>query len=246
MLAEADAWGVCTYRKIDATIVLARCRSCDHRPRVLPCDVLPRKTYSVPAIDLPMVAYARGDRGLRRVAWSIPGERTPSHTTIHAWSEGIGAWALGRAAGEVAGAAPCSAVLAETRARFPAVAAACEQTPSINPDRYRSEARRERLSALCVLIAAVLCIAGADRDRPLTFWRQLALGFGLWSAVGFRTGLLHTPIERVVSQTADAGAPVPSTGGSSCTTVRTRSPPGASSRSRRSSTPPSTAPHDGA
>jgi hypothetical protein len=213
---------------------------------VLPSDVLPRKTYAAPAIELGCAAYGAGDRSLRAVAWSLLGERTPAHTTLHAWTEGLGAYALGRQTGEVPGADPFSAVLAETRRRWPTVGAVVEQEISVDPRRYRSEARRERLAAMKrVLLVASATPAGGP-DHSLSSWRRLALApsFGLTSPLAFRTGLSCTSIEHG-DRARTARSRRPDREGSSCQT-RTRSPPGDMSRSHRSSIRPSTAPEDGA
>ena len=45
---------------------------------------------------------------MRQVAWvQLYGERTPEHTTLHGWTEGLGAWWLGRTIGEVAFCCAC-------------------------------------------------------------------------------------------------------------------------------------------
>ena len=66
-----------------------------------------------------LVAYAEGSMSLREVVWSLAGDRTPSHSTLHAWSEALGAYVLGREAGEVAGGTPHTALIQETEARVP-------------------------------------------------------------------------------------------------------------------------------
>ena len=132
-------------------IALARCPVCKGRFRVLPCDVLPRKVYALPVLDLLAGEYNRGDRGLRPVAWSLLGE-APAHTTIRAWTEGLGAYALGRTNGEVSDALPASRVLAEVESRMPDLEAIRTQPVEVSPSRYRSEARRTRLIACARLI----------------------------------------------------------------------------------------------
>ena len=91
VLLEPDDHGVLVTVSLPATIALARCTQCGARPRVLPCDALPRKTYGLAVIEHEMSKYGRGDRSLRDVAWTQLGDRTPAHTTLHAWTEGFGA-----------------------------------------------------------------------------------------------------------------------------------------------------------
>jgi len=211
-------------------IAMARCRACGHRCRVLPGDVLPHKTYSLPVIELHVAAYLRGDRSLRQVAWQLLPEATPQHTTLHAWSEGLGAYALGRTPGEIAGAEPCSALRAEVRRRWPEVAPTA--IPAIDPRRYRSPGRRERLVAAAALLHAAGLVPGADPTLPLSSLRHRAFGFGLSSPVSFRTGLSCTPIGHVVGRGRDARRFSSRKGARPCPKSdpsRTRSPPGASS-----------------
>ena len=50
VLLEADQHGVLETVPLDATVAIARCPRCKTRPRVLPCDALPRKTYGLAVI----------------------------------------------------------------------------------------------------------------------------------------------------------------------------------------------------
>ena len=113
---ERDACGVRTVVGVVATLALACCDRCGGRVRVLPSDILPRKLYGLSVIEHLVVAYAEGDQGLRRVAWNLAAERTPAFTTLHAWTEGLGAHALGRELGEVPGGMPHAALVRETEA----------------------------------------------------------------------------------------------------------------------------------
>ena len=186
-------------------IALARCPVCKGRFRVLPCDVLPRKVYALPVIDLLAGEYNRGDRGLRPVAWSLLGE-APAHTTIRAWTEGLGAYALGRTNGEVSDALPASRVLAEVESRMPDLEAIRTQPVEVSPARYRSEARRTRLIActrlivLCTQLARSLRDVMADCPRGLASLNRLILIWCHASPIGFPTGLACTAMQHVASR----------------------------------------------
>ncbi len=66
---EADAVGELQTVELEAQIALARCRRCGGRVRVLPCDVLPYKHYSVTVIAHLAGSYTHGwQHSLRTVA----------------------------------------------------------------------------------------------------------------------------------------------------------------------------------
>jgi hypothetical protein len=227
-------------------VAMARCRTCRRRFRVLPSDVLPWKRYGLAVIAELCQAHAVEDQSLRDAVWKKFIGQTPVHSTLHAWTEGLGAFVLGRPGSSRPDAVPFSAILAETTKRWPEVAAATATWPLIDPLRYRSQERCERL----VAVASVLAIASAftaatspsshDSAPPLCSWRLATITFGLTSPFSFHTGWRCTPTEHRVRRAAEASGSPLTTGGLSCPT-RTRSPPGASSRLRPSSTPPSIA-----
>lgn len=195
-LLEYDACGVPTAVEIAAVLAVARCGLCGGRVRVLPCDVLPRKHYGLSVVEHQTAAYAEEAKGLRPVAWSLAGDRPPAHTTIHGWSEGMGAHALGREAGEVPGTRPHTALVQETETRLPETRDV--EVPAVNERRYRSEARRERLAAVARLLAVAGLATGVSAPRALMSWCKLALGWGLTSPLLFRSGLSSTCLEQVV------------------------------------------------
>lgn len=99
-------------------------------------------------IELAVSLYNRGDLSLRQVAWDqFYGERPPEHTTLHGWTEGLGAYCLGRTVGEVAFSVPATRILAELEIRFSKMKSLHSIPVWINPQRYRSEGRLERLKA---------------------------------------------------------------------------------------------------
>lgn len=219
-------------------IALARCRDrkCGHRCRVLPSDVLSRKTYSMPVIEHLVARYAAGADSLRQVAWSLLHGHLPQHTTLHGWTEGLGAHVLGRDA--VAGE-PHSAMVAEATCRWPAIGD--QPPPRIDPRRFRSAPRHERLSAVAGLVQMASAIPGIDPLLPLADWRRRAIEQGVSSPLSFRSARLRTPIEQVDPAVLGSCCPCPNQDPKS-PSHRTRSPPGDSNRSPPSSILPSTTP----
>jgi len=232
VLLEPDAAGELCTVPVRARIALARCSLCGARPRVLPYDVLPYKSYSLAVMSEQMATYTKGGASLRGVAWSLLGERTPSHATLHGWTEGLGAHALGLPSG-AAGGAPFSRFLAEAQARTPSLRACFEAHYQVDPRRYRSAARRERLAALAMVLALARelseCPAAYD---SLAQCRRLILAWSGSCVLVFPSRLLCTAIEHRSGVVARASQGDPQMSRPRCP-IRTRSPPGASSRSRR-------------
>jgi len=233
VLLERDEAGELESVELEAQIALARCRRCGTRPRVLPCDVLPRKHYGLAVIAEQAATYATWQQSLRAVVWSLLGERTPSHTTLHGWTEGLGAHALGLPAGE-AGGAPFGRLVAEAQARAPEVRLVVETQISVDPRRYRSEARRERLAAM----AKVMAVAEAVAERPsaparLTECRRLALQWSRSCVLLFPSRLRCTAIEQPRRGDRRASRGRHRARRRRCPTP-IRSPPGGSSKSPRS------------
>ncbi len=235
ILLERDAFGELVSVDLQAAIVLARCPRCGTRPRVLPYDVLPYKQYSVAVIAAVVSSYASGSVSLRSVVWDLLGERTPSHTTLHGWSDGLGAHVLGLPGGELGGVR-FSGFMVEAQARMPAVAQVAQEPFAVDERRYRSEERRERLAgvAMFLALAQLLTLAQLVVGQMAVNWlarcRRLAL---LWSnscVLVFPSRFSCTAIElKRRPYGAGSGHP-PQTTPDRCPT-RTRSPPGASSRS---------------
>ncbi len=230
VLLEPDDFGELHTVVVEAQIALARCPRCGTRPRVLPCDVLPRKLYALTAIGELSATYCTWRWGLRTVAWGLLGERTPSHTTLHGWTQGLGAYALGLPGGETRGA-PFSRLVVEIQARARSAWAAFEAPQWVDPLRYRSEGGRERLSAL----ARVMSLAGAvtQRSAPqsLPECRRLALRWCGSCVFVFPSRLSCTAIEHVGDADRRGSLQRESPRRQQCP-IRTRSPPGASSRLR--------------
>jgi hypothetical protein len=231
-------------------IALARCRACKRRFRVLPADVLPHKQYGLAVIATMAAAHVESNKSLRTAAWMTHSGQTPAYSTLHAWTEGLGAFALGRAFGSLPDAHPFQAIVAATTARWSALASLQLQQARIDPRRYRSEARRERLMAIANVLATARAVVGtavldlAKKQPPLCAWRQLAIGLGVPAPFAFRTGITCTPSEHVVAGDRESPELPQPIGDSACQT-RSRSPPSASSRSLPSSIPPSIPANDG-
>jgi hypothetical protein len=197
LFLEKDDYGVLEVVERRVEIALARCPVCKSRCRVLPADILPRKLYSLTVIDLSVRLYNRGDLSLRGVVWDeLYGERTPMYTTLHGWTEGLGAYCLGRCVGEIPGALPAARILAELECRYAQIKNVHQMPISVNPRRYRSEARRQRLEA-CKRLD--LCCGVLDAKGPWMFCELncLILALGNSCGFGFRTGICCTAIEHV-------------------------------------------------
>jgi hypothetical protein len=185
---ERDSFGELQTSREWITIALVRCDFCKARVRLLPCDVLPHKQYTVTAIEFALVAYC-GDRqapfpmSLRKVVFSFLGERTPTHTSLHGWTEGLGAFAAGRAVGALPGAIPADWLLATSEALLPGLKAmrGVAVAPEVPLWRYRQSiggaekalrdeggaARRERLQHLFLYIECAAFAVAASKPPDL-------------------------------------------------------------------------------
>jgi hypothetical protein len=234
VLLERDEDGELVTVTVQASIGVARCLDCGGRWRVLPSDVLPRKWYSVAVIGHLVARYSSGLWSLRIVAWALLGareyDRVPAHTTLHAWTEGLGAYALGRPAGELPDGVPLSRLLEETAAHRSLVVEDRLRELEVDPCRYRSEPRRERLVAGAMVVVVAASATGLEAPASLTEWRRFALVWSSSSVLVFRTGFSRTPVERGNRSRVPRSHPSPPRSRDRCPT-RTRSPPGASSRS---------------
>lgn len=176
--------------RIPCVVPLATCRGCGAMCRVLPADVHARKLYSLTAIEHFAARYVEGDVGLRKAVNTLLGDDAPSHTTLHAWTEGLGACALGQPAGAVAGTTPAQAVTSRLAERQ--LIGEIEPAPVALARRARSDGRRERLVAgfalLAVVREAARRVGGAITGGVATI-NALILGNGVRAPMGWRTGL---------------------------------------------------------
>ncbi len=228
VLLDRDPFGEWCLVFVQATLALVHCRGCVHRARLLPSDVLARKTYGLSVIEHACAEYVPGKQGLRAVVDSLLGPG-PQHATLHAWTEGLGRHALGRDLGPRAFGDPFTAVLAEVRVHCPSSEPVLARaSPLVDPRRYRSEPRRERLSALARLLLIAKALDEKKSDLPLCAWRRRVIGFALASPFSFPTGISRTAIERGVARKRQSPRRKPHSGDEKCP-PRSRSPPGASS-----------------
>lgn len=231
ILLERDAVGEWVSEEVEARIALARCPCCGTRRRVLPCDVLARKQYSLTVIAGQAATYAGGELSLREVAWNLLGDRTPSHATLYGWTEGLGAYALGLPGGDVGGM-PFSGVLAEAGVRVPSVRPVWEASYAVDERRYRSEPRRERLAAVSRIDALAHTLTGREAPCGWVACRRLILGWADSCVWVFPSRILSTAIEHPQGLNRRSCRQHHRPSRHRCLT-RTRSPPGASNRSPR-------------
>jgi hypothetical protein len=197
LILEKDEYGIDTVVERRVKIAVGRCPICKCRCRVLPADILPYKRYSLPVIELALSLYNRGELSLRQVAWvQLYGERTPEHTTLHGWSEGLGAWWLGRPVGEVAFSVPATRVLAELEIRFPQVKSLHSIPVWINRQRYRSQGRLERLQA-CKRFEIISTMLDVKNTCKFVELNRLIVSWGNSFGLGFATGICCTAIEHI-------------------------------------------------
>jgi hypothetical protein len=228
IVLEDDEFGEPRTVALQAEIALARCGHCKRRWRLLPADILPYKRYSSAVIESTTARYARGQESLRQIAWSLLGIRTPSHTSLHGWSEGLGAHILARPGGQASGA-PASRFIAEAEARNPSLAEVMCAEVVVDPRRYRSVPRCERLAALARILILVRLVALRPHPAAIASSRILALRWTGLSLLVFPSRLLCTAIERRDRLAGSRSRPS-SDGSRDRCPIRTRSPPGASSK----------------
>jgi hypothetical protein len=235
IVLEPDGYGELTAVEESGWIALARCPACRRMLRVLPCDVLAGKQFSLPLIEHAARQYSRGKRSLRQVVGSMLGDRTPDHSTLRGWTEGLGAFASGRPASQLSGDAPVSRLLTESASRLPQVTAISQAPHDVDPRRHRSLARGERLAAMAMLLAVATVVTGLASSQSLTVWRQMALAWPQVCDLAFRSSIRATPIPHVdpAPRRRSASAGPDAKEDPAAWSTRTRSPPGATSRSRR-------------
>lgn len=230
VLAELDTYGELEFRRVSATVAICQCRRCGHRARLLPCDVLPHKTYGAAAIEALSAAYSRGVRSLRALAWSQLGNRTPAHTTLHGWTEGFGLYALDRHRRGDDSSAPMSRFVAEAAPRVPEVPSVMRAEVVPNPHRYRSEPRHDRLVAAIRTMALVVLISATTHPHATAECRRLMLLWSASSPFDFPSRVPSTAIEHRDRSASPRSRSSPRRSPDRCPT-RTRSPPDDSSTS---------------
>jgi len=240
-LLQLDEHAALVIVRVVIAVGLARCRRCRGRFRVLPCNVVARKHYGLGAIEHAVREYAKGDRGLRPVVWELHGE-APAHTTLRAWTEGLGDYAQGRPAGEVAEALPASRVVAEAESRHASLAKVRRAPVKVNPARYRSRGRRERLAACARFVRLATALVAQAGGVPagsgatttvassLVEWSRLILRWCRSSPIGFRSGRPCTRSKRIIARLRRPCCPTEEQEELACR-IPSRSRSGATSRS---------------
>jgi len=130
-----------------------RCAFCRRRFRVLPVEIAPFKTYTLPVIETACSAYVMpGSQSLKGIV-KLMGKRAPNRTTLHGWLGGLGARTLGRL--DRHQNLPVSALIGESAQCLPGkVSAWWTRRSNIAHDKYRSNRRLEQLEACARLFDA--------------------------------------------------------------------------------------------
>lgn len=208
------------------TVAIACCNgpSGPHYVRVLPANVLPRKTYSVEVQALACERYLSGKcGGLRPAVRAIAGD-TPHFTTLHGWLGGLGQVALGR--GRPTGTLSIAALRSETARRdLPELDRIWEAPVAIDPQRYRSEARRDLLVGVARLLRTARYVA-SEAASSLAEWIRRGVEWCGVYALSWWARFRRTPIQPGARRTAVASQQKALERGGTPCRIRTRSPPG--------------------
>ena len=176
--------------RVIGNVALVRCCKCGRTFRALPCDALPHKHYGVTVIDRSLTEHVDKSRPLRQVAADFSGEKTPAPATIFAWREGMGAYSLGREAGEVPGTTRASELL-EVSARHcvarvvKKIEDLCKPVGATSLDEYR-----KRFAACGRFLACTRLVTGFESPWALLECSRSTSAWGLPCPWSFRTGLL--------------------------------------------------------
>lgn len=125
-----------------------RCVFCRRRFRVLPVEIAPFKSYTLPVVETACSGYVRSESQSLKKTVDLMGKGHPDRTTLHGWLGGLGARALGRL--DRKHSPPVSALITESADRLAAKVPGWWTRPqSIPLAKYRSSRRRDQLEA-CV------------------------------------------------------------------------------------------------
>lgn len=165
-------------------IPLARCQVCGGRYRVLPREVLPRKTYSLPVIENSCTSYPRSGKGLRKTVNSIQGDH-PHFSTLHGWLGGLGVRALDRVKIQKKRSPRGGKKFSHSGKVFTTAALVAESGKKLRRGvvrkwhsqfyipswKYKGERRRDQLEACARLFSAASYLF-PDEPYPLTSWQS--------------------------------------------------------------------------
>ncbi|MBF0104866.1 MAG: hypothetical protein HQM16_06020 [Deltaproteobacteria bacterium] len=191
---------------------IASCHRCGFSPRVLSCEVLPRKTYSLPVIEHFIQKYVPVDaegHSLRQVVGATEGDR-PHFSTLHRWLAGLGERVLDRLyqpkpakiksdSGRLGSSTliPTAALFAETEKKLSrSIDELWQKNFCITDWKYKSIKRYDQLLACLKLIfMAFSLFTDSSQPQPLTKWNAWLIDYFHVAAWYFPTGLCGTSIQ---------------------------------------------------
>jgi hypothetical protein len=195
-----DPAGVARYQQ--TPVPLALCEQCNSRIRVLPVEIVPLKTFSLPIIETACSHYGTSEDGLRKTVKTIPGV-APHYSTLHGWLGGIGERALDRVELKNNKAAigqpslpPTSALVAETAKRqdLDLINRWNKTQPPIASLKYKSLFRKELLQS-CIKLIWMAASLFETSSYPLTLWEKLLIPIFHVPSFLFSSRNLLTPIQ---------------------------------------------------
>ena len=195
-----DPAGVALYQ--ETPVPLALCQQCKSRIRVLPVEILPLKTFSLPIIETACNHYGTSADGLRKTVEKIPGI-APHYSTLHGWLGGIGERALdkvqlknNKAAIGQPSLPPTATLVAETaKQQDPDLINRWNKTqPPIASWKYKSLFRKELLQS-CLKLLWIAASLFQTSCYPLTMWEQVLIPVFHVPGWLFSSRNLLTPIQ---------------------------------------------------
>jgi hypothetical protein len=180
---------------------LARCADCKARIRVLPRELVPFKSFSLPVIEEACRRYLDPDPngpGLRRTVRSM-GKYASVHSTLWRWLAGLGERALDHGAVQKVPAyrrlPPACSLIAESDKRLGRGLGKFWQRHFTIPWwKYKSQKRREQLEACARVLAAARHLF-AEPLHPLSEWHGRLIGWLHVAAWAFPTGIPCTDMQ---------------------------------------------------
>lgn len=203
------------YQAID--IVLAHCRDCRGRARVLPAEVLPYKRYSLRLFEKHCRLYLDSNPagpGLRKTVtgpWDVYGH--PHYTTLHRWTAALGERVLDRLPTRPPAShgpasrpshhiprLPTSALVAQSAKRLGrGVKREWNRPVKIPAWKYKSPRRREQLQA-CARLLSTAALLFPDDPSPLTAWESWSIEYlnvaGWWFSSSYSDTTMQHPAVR--------------------------------------------------
>jgi hypothetical protein len=98
--------------------------------------------------------------------------------------------------GQVVFCVPATRIQAELEIRYPQMGSLHCQPIWVNPRRYRSQGRKERLEA-CKRFEIVGTLVATENRWNFVELNRLIISWGNWFGLGFKTGIGCTAIERI-------------------------------------------------